>query len=247
MIPFFRKIRRNLADKNQFFKYSRYAVGEIVLVVIGILIALSINNWNEERLVNNQEHKLLLELKYDLIGTFDELNEDIYTLNLLKQTSDSIIAFLDTIESSNYDESLFEAKIGWALFNVKLYPRTIAYENLKSLGIELVRNDSIRYHLTDIFDRRLTRIDHWEGSAIEKENIMYNMLTPFFRTKATSIPYDSYQLVPDFFTEKSKKIFVNRMALMQNDRNLLLFLYKELSDQISMILKLLDKEYFQKN
>ena len=49
MIPFFRRIRQKLANDNQFLKYSRYAVGEIVLVVIGILIALYINNWNEQR------------------------------------------------------------------------------------------------------------------------------------------------------------------------------------------------------
>ncbi len=49
MINFFRKIRHKLADNNQFFKYSKYAIGEIVLVVIGILIALSINNWNEQK------------------------------------------------------------------------------------------------------------------------------------------------------------------------------------------------------
>ena len=49
MLPFFRKIRWRLARDNQFFNYSRYAIGEIVLVVIGILIALYINDWNKHR------------------------------------------------------------------------------------------------------------------------------------------------------------------------------------------------------
>ena len=49
MIKFFRKIRYNLIDKNKTGKYLKYAIGEIVLVVIGILIALSINTWNENR------------------------------------------------------------------------------------------------------------------------------------------------------------------------------------------------------
>ena len=49
MIKFFRKIRYNLMEKNKTGKYLKYAIGEIVLVVIGILIALSINNWNESR------------------------------------------------------------------------------------------------------------------------------------------------------------------------------------------------------
>ena len=50
MINFFRKIRRKLADDNQFLKYSKYAIGEIALVMIGNLLALQVNNWNQERL-----------------------------------------------------------------------------------------------------------------------------------------------------------------------------------------------------
>jgi hypothetical protein len=49
MTPFFRPIRRQFANDNQFLKYSRYAIGEIVLMVIGILTTLQINNWNEKR------------------------------------------------------------------------------------------------------------------------------------------------------------------------------------------------------
>ena len=52
MIKFFRKIRQNLLSEGKTGKYLKYAIGEIVLVVIGILIALSINNWN-----NNQQDK----------------------------------------------------------------------------------------------------------------------------------------------------------------------------------------------
>ena len=49
MIGFFRKIRKKFADDNKPLKYARYAVGEIVLVMIGILLALQVNNWNEAR------------------------------------------------------------------------------------------------------------------------------------------------------------------------------------------------------
>jgi hypothetical protein len=52
MINFFRKTRKNLADDNKPMKYARYAIGEIVLVVMGILIALQINKWNEEHLAS---------------------------------------------------------------------------------------------------------------------------------------------------------------------------------------------------
>jgi hypothetical protein len=67
MIKFFRRIRLDLLKKNKTGKYAKYAIGEIVLVVIGILIALQINNWNEDRktiatidhLIKNIEDELI--------------------------------------------------------------------------------------------------------------------------------------------------------------------------------------------
>ena len=65
MIKFFRKIRYNLMEKNKTGKYLKYAFGEIVLVVIGILIALQINNWNENRKAKNNEVVLVKQLLED--------------------------------------------------------------------------------------------------------------------------------------------------------------------------------------
>jgi len=77
MTPFFRRIRRKLADDNQFLKYSRYAIGEIVLVVIGILIALQINNWNKELQNKTLEINTLENLKIDL-----DLQQEIIQIQL---------------------------------------------------------------------------------------------------------------------------------------------------------------------
>lgn len=55
MIKFFRKIRQKLLSENKFSNYLLYAVGEIILVVIGILIALEINNWNDQQIENKNE------------------------------------------------------------------------------------------------------------------------------------------------------------------------------------------------
>ena len=66
MINFFRKIRKQLADNNKPLKYMRYAVGEIVLVVIGILIALSINNCNNNREKRNLELSTIHEFRFAL-------------------------------------------------------------------------------------------------------------------------------------------------------------------------------------
>lgn len=66
VIKFFRKIRQNLLNEGKTSKYFRYAFGEIVLVVIGILIALQINNWNQGRIEQNKEQTYLTNIKRDL-------------------------------------------------------------------------------------------------------------------------------------------------------------------------------------
>ena len=66
MIKFFRKIRQKLLTENKFSKYLIYAIGEIILVVIGILIALSINNWNDSRKNDNLRDNYIESLKKDL-------------------------------------------------------------------------------------------------------------------------------------------------------------------------------------
>jgi hypothetical protein len=76
MIPFFRRIRKQHADDNQVLKYARYAIGEIVLVVIGILIALQINNWNEERKSRIEEIEILKSIKLDFVNVIDECKEN---------------------------------------------------------------------------------------------------------------------------------------------------------------------------
>jgi len=74
MINFFRKIRKRLADDNKPLKYLRYAIGEIVLVVIGILIALQINNWNEDRKEQNKTNAYLVMLS-------DEIKANLWLLD----------------------------------------------------------------------------------------------------------------------------------------------------------------------
>ena len=66
MIRFFRKIRQNLIKENKVGKYLLYAIGEIVLVVIGILIALQINTWNEDRKQSTSEDEFITSVKNDL-------------------------------------------------------------------------------------------------------------------------------------------------------------------------------------
>jgi len=73
MIKFFRRIRQRLLTENKFIKYLIYAIGEILLVVIGILIALQVNNWNEERKLRALELELLQEYQEELQYNYQEL------------------------------------------------------------------------------------------------------------------------------------------------------------------------------
>lgn len=81
MIKFFRRIRKQLLSENKFNKYLLYAIGEIILVVIGILIALQINNWNEERLENNREKITVQNLNTE----FQENLRDLDSINTILQ------------------------------------------------------------------------------------------------------------------------------------------------------------------
>ena len=73
MIKFFRKIRQKLLSENKFSKYLLYAVGEILLVIIGILIALSINNWNEHRKLKIEEQSSLKDLRGEVASNIEAL------------------------------------------------------------------------------------------------------------------------------------------------------------------------------
>ncbi len=77
MIPFFRKIRWRLARDNQLLKYSRYAIGEIVLVVVGILIALYINNWNEQRKEQQKFNSILIDVELELVDNIKNIRSVI--------------------------------------------------------------------------------------------------------------------------------------------------------------------------
>ena len=100
MINFFRKTRKKIADDNKFFKYSRYAIGEIVLVVIGILIALSINNWNEERKNGKKVIELFKEVQRDLLLNLEGTERTFY----YQSSQDSILRSIlsDTLELQDY-------------------------------------------------------------------------------------------------------------------------------------------------
>ena len=93
MIKFFRSIRKTLLNEGKTSKYFKYAIGEILLVVIGILIALQINNWNEKRKQTELGYQYLTEMRYELQDDVAMLD---YYINTLKRSIENHEAALKT-------------------------------------------------------------------------------------------------------------------------------------------------------
>ena len=137
MIKFFRKIRYDLMEKNKTGKYFKYAIGEIVLVVIGILIALSINNWNENQKSKKDERYILTEVLKNLEED-DGFVDDIILQR--QKTKNAIIPLRKFVNSETiYNDSLQFHMVNLFTFE-RYYPINNAYEVLKSKGLQLSDN-----------------------------------------------------------------------------------------------------------
>jgi len=151
MIKLFRNIRQKLAAENKFMVYSRYAIGEIVLVVIGILIALSINNWNQTRL----DKKRATEYHQRLIEDMDRVIDRSNTLNersnkILKTLTNSVgILEKGTIETPQEKADFEYAMLWFSRFNYQT-PDLSTLEEMKSNGdLNLIYNITLRKHIVD--------------------------------------------------------------------------------------------------
>lgn len=149
MINFFRRIRKQLADDNKPVKYMRYALGEIILVVIGILIALSINNWNEEskeRLLENEIlSDLLIDLNKDLTHMEDSSEREKYAIDCSRSIANALennLPMTDSLKSKFYGIALPFGRIS----------NESTYENLKTIGFGIITNKKIRQGIQDLYN-----------------------------------------------------------------------------------------------
>lgn len=155
MIKFFRVIRQRLLNENKFTKYLVYAIGEIVLVVIGILIALQINTWSNNKQAKLYEKKILLEIKSSLekdANLFKRLEKRI---NIKDQAIDTLLLVRQKklkLTEQQIIDAIEKASIG-LLFS---YDKG-AYETLKSAGLERLKTDSIRNRLIRFYEVYLPR------------------------------------------------------------------------------------------
>ena len=150
MLKIFRRIRQQLISENRFNKYILYAIGEIFLVLIGILLALAISDWNDARIDKQAEIRTLIELKKGILIDFDtitvkqaEVNKSIADLHFLQ----SLIKNKDYQYSKELD-TLFGVVYGIRM----LSPNSAFYEDLKATGLKLIKDESIRLQIVQLFE-----------------------------------------------------------------------------------------------
>ncbi|PNQ73740.1 hypothetical protein C1T31_05240 [Hanstruepera neustonica] len=154
MLKFFRHIRQNLLAENKTGKYLKYAIGEIVLVVIGILIALQINNWNDHRKTQKYEQEIL-----SLIN--QNLKSDSIALSIeLQKAKDAILTtdlILEQVSNDKYNDSLkhWLAKI---ICFERFRAKSSAFEVLKAKGIETISENTIQQELIAYYDESLYNV-----------------------------------------------------------------------------------------
>ncbi len=209
MIKFFRHIRQNLIIENKTTNYVKYAIGEIVLVVIGILIALQINNWNETQKDKKQEHLILKNLNFEFkknkmdIETFKKGYISLFSstniiLNLIGENN-------DVLESHNLD-SLISESINYYDYRPTQY---VLSDLISSGNLKLITSDSLRLQLFEW----ASFINEKEESWQTLDDFSQNMLIPYLTKNGSLKNIDSYGILK---WEKKSKLKANTINMFHD-------------------------------
>ena len=179
MIKFFRKIRQKMLTENKFSKYLIYAIGEIVLVVIGILIALQINNWNEQRKKNQTYLNILKAVKSDMMidttgiaSIIGHYKEKEYAFLLSKK---------DTINRKEYLECKVCPSILESFRPMKLQTR--GYSRIESFDAEN-EQDSLNLKINAFYTINTSAIEtavNSIGELLKDNNNILKETKPWFK------------------------------------------------------------------
>jgi len=198
MIKFFRKIRQNLLSEGKTRKYFKYAIGEILLVVIGILIALQINNWNESRKQKKQIHTNILSIAKDISNDTVLQQRVIKSLNKEIKAGELLIPIMESEKQIIQDSLTFILKFN-NLTSVYVIPdETNTWSLLKSSGVLSEFPDAkLLGMLQDYYNTYFSLISNFSnsanGSRLEIRKLKYEIFTDsdhkkFFPTNTPKPP-----------------------------------------------------------
>jgi hypothetical protein len=176
MIKFFRKIRQQMLIENKFFKYLTYAVGEIILVVVGILIALSINNNNDAEKLRLKEIILLTEMSENLRTDMEDLDFNIRGNIVRTQANEIILEALQNRVPMHDSLKVYYGGI-WGSFQTS--ENTAAWATLQSVGLDLISSDSLRSAISNIYTvkyKYLENLEHGLDERYQMENLYPQVL-----------------------------------------------------------------------
>ena len=190
MIKIFRNIRRTLLSESKIGQYLKYALGEIILVIIGILIALAINEQSK-----NQK-KIELRNSY-IIQLNDEADRNLKKLTILDDESAKMLKELDTLfkilQKKEYNNPKLSSKSFFLIMSNKFYPIMITYENLKFSGdLKLVDDLNLRNSISETYEtfEPINRLETSEQQAIEA--FYENFLMPKVKFRNMGISSENY-------------------------------------------------------
>jgi hypothetical protein len=188
MIKLFRNIRKSLLNEGKITKYFKYAIGEIILVVIGILIALQINNWNEGSKERSNEQKILVELQSQFKDNLFQLEDKIHQRRLIIKGSKRALELMDakTLVPMDTLTEILSPLILAPTFD------PIDNEIMTAENLQLIRNDSLRHYLTtfssgiaDFKDQESEWVDIYRNIIVEHLidlGISRNIQISFFKS-----------------------------------------------------------------
>ena len=206
MIKIFRKIRQNLLTENKFRKYLLYAIGEIILVVIGILIALSINNWNEKQKDLAKEELILKQLQSEYQSNLAQLDEKILMRNEALIACNILINQIDNPNGVN-EEELYKSL--WQILRDPTFD-PIKNDIVGSENLRLIQNNTLVRFLsnwsTEVYQVQELEL---EFQKFRTENIMpsYNRLG-LSRNVNNSLWKDGYTPTEALDKESSSKLTI---------------------------------------
>ncbi|PTM10333.1 MAG: hypothetical protein DA407_04020 [Bacteroidetes bacterium] len=244
MIKFFRKIRQNMLTKNKVSKYLLYAIGEIVLVVIGILIALWLNNLNTKYQQRFQEISILKELKEDF--KLDIIDFEI-NIQAHKRSNASIDIILKNIKDNlPYNDSLshhFALTTDWPISII----HTNSFDVLKSKGLELISNNDLRKRILNIHGQSYQWVKIWENQP-NRNFYLEEILKRFDMLNAWNVndngAYVEQKIRPnDYEALKSDKLYKSILKSIKNDNQRILNgVYLQVMDTLKSLIIDIDNE-----
>jgi len=232
MLTFLRKIRKSLIESVSTRKYILYAIGEIALVVIGILIALQINNWNEAQKSLKKEIQIYKELHSELDETLRDVKGDIGDL---ERNFNETLKFRDMILKNQFKrDSVLQQALYGTLDLEQPTPKTSAFESLKSIGLDILSNDSLRQEITSLYQLSIPILKNSE-SAVEFSIIRRNLsllLNPYLKINRTKVLEERERGEIGFGTTRFME--VQNLEDLVNDELLFLTLQRMLNLRMSI-------------